>query len=279
MGSEIVARTVVGDLDLFGHAGQAKMYQEYRPVYPKALIDYVVNLVPEYKRNLYVDVACGSGQLTSGIAPHFHSSIGIDKSLEQLGQAKDAKIEWRSGSAFDLSLKDSSVDLLTVAQGLHWLVPYDKFFAEIDRVLPPGGVFAAVAYAFPKLLHCGANEIVEHFYVNILGGRKSPGDEGCLWETNRPTIDGFYADIPFPQNTQTRHFKEQVTLSIRHYTNYLRTLSAYRTLLRVSEPGLVDPIDDIEKKLTLIFSNATVEVEIDFFVVSYSRTNHSLVYA
>ena len=265
-----VAHTVGGNLDLFGHDGQAKMYRDFRPVYPEELVQYVASLVPDANRKVYVDVACGSGQLTSKIAPFFESVVGLDQSFEQLGQAKDEKVEWKPGSAFDLPFPTSSVDLVTVAQGLHWLVPYEKFFDQVDRVLKTGGVFSAVAYAFPKVLNPESNRVVRRFYEDLLGGLKSPGEPGCWWETNRPTIDGFYADVPFPQNHQTRHFKQYVSLTVEHYTNYLRTLSAYRTLMRVNQPE-TDPIDEIKERLAMNASNNVVDIEIDFFVVSFVK--------
>jgi ubiquinone/menaquinone biosynthesis C-methylase UbiE len=265
-----VAKTVGGDIDLFGHEGQAKMYREFRPVYPDRLVEYVASLIPDSDRKLYIDVACGSGQLTSKLGAFYESVIGVDKSFEQLGQAKDSKVEWKAGSAFDLCVPSETADLVTVAQGLHWLLPYDRFFDEVDRVLRPGGYFAAVAYAFPRLLDPGFNKLVDHFYVDILGGRKSPGEHGCLWETNRPTIDGFYADVPFPHDHLTKHFIEKVSLTIEHYTNYLRTLSAYRTLMRTTSPN-PDPIDVIHDELTSRALNGKVDVEIDFFVVSYMK--------
>lgn len=268
--SNTVAQTVQGDLDLFGHQGQAKMYREFRPVYPQGLVQYVVSLVASADRNKYADVACGSGQLTSKIAPFFKHTVGVDKSFEQLNQATDVEVEWKPASAFDLPFPASSLDLVTVAQGLHWLLPYDAFFGQVDRVLKSGGVFAAIAYAFPKVLDSDSNRIVRHFYEDLLGGLKSPGQEGCWWETNRPTIDGFYADVPFPPNHQTKHFLERVSLTVEHYTNYLRTLSAYRTLMRVNQPS-IDPIDEIRDKLIMLSPNGTVDVEIDFFVVSYVK--------
>jgi ubiquinone/menaquinone biosynthesis C-methylase UbiE len=45
------------------------------------------------------------------------------------------------GYAEKTELKDNSVDLVVVAEALHWL-EIDKFFAECDRILKPGGVIA-----------------------------------------------------------------------------------------------------------------------------------------
>lgn len=271
----MVATTSDGKIDLFGHEGQAKLYREFRPEYPEKLVSDILSLVDVSQRGMYVDVACGSGQLTKLMSPSFVDSLGVDQSLEQLGQISegDGRFRYVSGSAFDLPVNRDSVDLVTVAQALHWLLPYDIFFAEVLRVLKPGGVFVAVAYAFPKLKNAEAQMAVESFYFDLLGGGKSPGSTGCWWETNRPTIDGFYADVPFPIDAELRRLDQTVSITLEHYMNYLRTLSAYRTLLRSGES---DPLPEIEDKIARAFvtndvgkvipSELMIEVEIPFFI-------------
>ncbi len=265
------AMTVEGKLDLFGQGDQAKMYQEFRPVYTDAVVAEVMSRVPESRRHLYVDIACGSGQLTHQVAPFFKKAIGIDPSFEQLKNvptSPDSHVDYRPGSVFALPLEDDSVDLITVAQGLHWLLPYDKAFAEIMRVLKPGGVFVAVGYGFPQIVSPGsAMRFANKLYVDILGGKKSPGEPGCWWETNRPTIDCHYSDIafPFPESVVRKVIPVKVTLSVSHYCNYLRTLSAYRTLVR---SGTNDPMPDIESEINRESHKGTIDLQIPFFTVS-----------
>ena len=45
---------------------------------------------------------------------------------------------------------DASFDAVTVAQALHWF-DLDRFWPEVQRVLRPGGFFAAWGYAWPRL--------------------------------------------------------------------------------------------------------------------------------
>ena len=268
---QTVATAVDGRMDLFGHDGQAKMYRDFRPTYPARLVESIVSSIPAESRGLYVDVACGSGQLTEAVAPAFKASKGIDRSFEQLSHARintGVNLEYVAGSALELPLDSGSVDLMTVAQGLHWLLPYDAFFKEVNRVLKPGGVFCAAVYAFPQLVHEGANAHVQRFYKETLGSTLSPGQPGCWWDTNRPTIDCYYADIPFPYETKLTHFPERIRMSVSHYFNYLRTLSAYRTLLR---SGLPDPLVAVEAAVRESVHNEEIEVLIPFFTVSFAK--------
>ena len=47
--------------------------------------------------------------------------IGIDPNEKQLAQAKRAhNVEYRQATAEETQLDDSSVDLITAAQALHW---------------------------------------------------------------------------------------------------------------------------------------------------------------
>ncbi|KAF6033345.1 hypothetical protein EB796_008347 [Bugula neritina] len=54
-------------------------------------------------------------------------------------------------AAEKLPAEDNSVTLIQIAMALHWF-NHEKFYKECDRVLVPGGVIAALCYAFNKVL-------------------------------------------------------------------------------------------------------------------------------
>ena len=47
-----------------------------------------------------------------------------------------------------LNVEDSSIDLLTVCQAVHWF-DLDTFYKEVKRVLKPNGVLALYGYFTP----------------------------------------------------------------------------------------------------------------------------------
>ena len=59
--------------------------------------------------------------------------------------AQAPNIEYQQAAAEHTGLPDSSVDLITVAQALHWF-DLDAFYTEARRVLRPGGTLAAWTY-------------------------------------------------------------------------------------------------------------------------------------
>ena len=270
-----LSTTVDGRIDLFGHAGQAAMYREFRPQYSKQMVESVVSRIADSDRGLCVDIACGPGTLTELVAPYFSKTLGIDQSFEQLKSAAivdGCDMQYVPGSAFAIPVESGRVDFLTVAQGLHWLLPYEDFFREVLRVLKPGGLFTAFAYAFPRIINCEAQKALDSFYFGILGSHLSPGQPGCRWETNRPTIDCFYADIPFPREVITTKYPERKSLTLQHYMNYLKTLSSYRSLLRSSD-SKDDPLpklqSDLMDALSIESTDSLIEIEIPFFTVSF----------
>ncbi len=131
-----------GFTDRFGAV--ARDYARYRPRYPRALFDLLA--ARSAGHTLAWDCACGTGQATIGLAERYSHVLATDASAAQLAQAPVvANVEWRVARAEDSGLPSASVDLVCVAQALHWL-PYAAFYAEVDRVLRPGGVLAVVCY-------------------------------------------------------------------------------------------------------------------------------------
>ena len=56
-------------VDLFGRPGQAELYRNFRPKYPAEAKKYIVDSCS--KRDVYIDWACGSAQLTGSLAGKF----------------------------------------------------------------------------------------------------------------------------------------------------------------------------------------------------------------
>lgn len=54
-------------------------------------------------------------------------------------------VEFVLGFSHDTGLPEASADVVTASQSLHWMEPRPTF-AEVGRILRPGGVFAAYDY-------------------------------------------------------------------------------------------------------------------------------------
>lgn len=103
-------------------SGIANRYQRNRPDYPAELFQYLAMSCNDYQ--LAWDAATGSGQAAYLLANQFDQVVATDISQQQIEHAKaKPNIEYKVEAAEGCSLADNSVDLITVAQALHWLEP------------------------------------------------------------------------------------------------------------------------------------------------------------
>ena len=156
--------------DLF--SSSSKEYASSRPKYPRSLFDFLVGLVQHTNRAW--DCATGNGQAAAFLSDYFEQVIASDASKKQIENAQPRNnIRYEVFPAERTNLADSSVDLITIAQALHWF-DLDSFYKEAKRVLRKdnndcdGGVIAAWAY----WLHSVSREIdkiMRLLYEDILG--------------------------------------------------------------------------------------------------------------
>src|SRR6266513_4851400 len=125
---------------------QAADYARFRPRYPREMFEYLGRIAPS--RALAWDCATGNGQAAVGLAAVFERVIATDASEKQIANAQPhERVEYRVAPAEESGLESSSVDVIMVAQALHWL-DFSRFYAEVRRVLKNKGAFAASAYKF-----------------------------------------------------------------------------------------------------------------------------------
>ena len=116
-------------------SGVADAYAQARPEYPDALFDAIAEVVPGRAR--VWEPGCGSGQATRGLAARFAHVHATEPSAKQLAQhwaqpgTDVVSLAVEPGER--TSLPDASVELVAVAQALHWF-DRTKFFAECARV-------------------------------------------------------------------------------------------------------------------------------------------------
>ena len=107
---------------------QSKQYAQFRPQYPDVLYEYLASLAAE--RLLVWDCGTGNGQAAVSLAKYFSRVYATDASAEQITHAKlHEKVEYHIENAEHVRLDSGIVDLVTVAQAVHWF-DFDKFYTE-----------------------------------------------------------------------------------------------------------------------------------------------------
>lgn len=111
-----------------------------------------------------LDVGCSSGIITSEVSGYFNKTIGLEYDIVSLSNASEesrAKIKFCRGDAMNMPFPDKSVQAVICAQ-VYEHVPNDRLlFAEIRRVLAPGGI---VFFSGPNWLY----PIEPHYFLPFL---------------------------------------------------------------------------------------------------------------
>jgi SAM-dependent methyltransferase len=117
----------------------AELYARYRPSYPKALYDWVLETTGLAAGAATLDLGCGTGISTRLLAERGLDVVGVDPNEEMLAQARRAGgARYVRGEATATGLPDASVELVSVAQAFHWFdIP--ATLRELARVLRPAG--------------------------------------------------------------------------------------------------------------------------------------------
>src|SRR6516162_334445 len=98
---------------------QAAEYAKFRPRYPQELFDYLGSIAPS--RQLAWDCATGNGQAAVGLASVFDHVIATDASEKQIANGQPNQIvQYRVAAAENSGIASETIDLIMVAQALHW---------------------------------------------------------------------------------------------------------------------------------------------------------------
>jgi demethylmenaquinone methyltransferase/2-methoxy-6-polyprenyl-1,4-benzoquinol methylase len=127
------------------------------------------------RRSTVLDLACGTGDLCRELASTGLVPLGIDLSFGMLAAAR-TRAPLVQGDALRLPVRAGSVDGVTCGFALRNLAALPPFFAELGRVLRPGGRIALLEVATPtnRLLRWGHGAYFGRV-VPVIGGLLSDG--------------------------------------------------------------------------------------------------------
>jgi len=230
------------DTDFNDHFSEASdQYGQYRPTYPQELFDYLFTLSPSSDKAW--DCATGSGQSALPLSDYFTEVIATDASHNQIANTiKKGNIKYLVEKAEKTSLAPHSIDLVTVAQALHWF-DLEKFSNEVMRVLKTRGVLAVWTYGLLEI-NPAIDSVVKHLCNTTLGP---------YWPPERDMVDNAYRDIHFPLEEQNpRILTMESHWTFNQLIGYLHTWSAVKRYH--SETG-IHPVDALNKDLSTLWGD------------------------
>lgn len=195
-------------------------YASYRPRYPARLGNELAALCP--MRELALDCGCGSGQLSVVLARMFDQVVATDASTEQIASAEPCRnVTYRVAPAEESHLPSHSVDLVTVAQAVHWF-DLESFYVEVHRLLKPAGVLAFITYGRLVVNDETCNSIVENFYGNTLAP---------FWPPERELVETGYRTLAFPfDEVALPVMRMEADWALEPLVGYISTWSACNAL-------------------------------------------------
>ncbi len=162
--------------------------------------------------------------------------MATDASDQQIVSAElHRKIEYRVARAESSGINTDSVDLITVAQALHWF-DIERFFAEACRVLKPGGVLAIWVYERTRISpEC--KEVIEMAYT----------ETESYWPPERKLVENHYRDITMPMpEIPVEPFEMRLDWTADEMLAYMRTWSGSQRYMQANGS---DPIAIFEQEL------------------------------
>ena len=229
-------------------------YSLFRPGYPEELFDWLARIAPA--KEAVWDCGCGSGQASVPLAGHFARVFATDPSAQQIAAARQhPRVHYSVASAERSELADASVDLVTVAQALHWF-DVDAFYAEARRVARPGAVLAAWNYPRPEFADPELDRRFLEFYSGVVGP---------YWPAERRHVETNYTTLPPPPNElgfdELPHppFALELRWNLEQVLGYVSTWSA---TTRYREARASDPVSLLRAALAPLWPGAGQQVPI-----------------
>jgi SAM-dependent methyltransferase len=204
------------------------------------MFQYLGSVAPS--RELAWDCATGNGQAAVELAEVFDRVIATDASENQIANAQSHEgVAYRLAPAEQSGLESSSVDLIMVAQALHWF-DLHRFFAEARRVLKINGVLAASAYNLLQI-EPTIDAVVSRYYREIVGP---------FWPPERDLVE-IFAEIPFPfHEIDSPDFAITAHWNLNHLVGYLRSWSSTQRFIAAKQ---LDPLNEISDELHAAWGN------------------------
>lgn len=231
--------------DLFSN--QSNEYAKFRPTYPPALIQELISICPSL--HLAWDAGTGNGQFANLLSNYFSRVVATDISEKQLANAvQKPNIEYSLSDSTSVHIADHECDLITVAQAVHWF-SFDKFYAEVRRVMKKDGILALVSYG---LIHADpkVNDVILDFYNNTLSG---------CWDPERRYIDEEYKTIPFPfEEIHLKKYSMPYTWNIDQLIGFFSTWSGLQHY--IAKYGK-DPLPELRQRF---LSTGLTEFKVEF---------------
>jgi len=230
---------------------QALQYATFRPRYPKELYDFIFSHVKKFDQAW--DAGTGNGQAAVVLAERFKSVLATDISQKQLDQAEQRANITYAVSGETCKLPDRSVDLITVAQAIHWF-DRPKFYKEVNRVAVPGAILGVWVYGLLKV-SSSIDPLLDHFYTKVVGP---------YWDPERRLIDEQLKSIDFPfDEISATALTMNFSWTLAELEGYLNTWSATQKFIADRSKN---PVPELIESIRKVCPDESISVDFPVYL-------------
>ncbi|KAK4393718.1 putative methyltransferase DDB [Sesamum angolense] len=236
---------------------QAEMYLDARPTYPAEWYKMLAELTAHH--SLAWDVGTGNGQAALGVAEHYEQVIATDVSESQLKFAMQhprirylhTPLSMSDDELVNLIGTEGSVDLITVAQAVHWF-DLPRFYSVASRLLrKPTGVLTVWGYGIMNI-NPTFDAAVKHWFESTLP----------YWNSKIELLSGGYKELPFPfESVGLGSEGNPVALDIPKELSFegvVRMLRSWSAVQTAKEQGVDLLSEDVVQELEAAWGGANV---------------------
>ena len=209
-------------------SGKADVYQQARPNYAQAMLDFIASKWQIGEGSLVADVGSGTGIFTRQLLGLGAKVYAVEPNADMRAMAERLLGGYPNfvsviGDAEHTTLPDHRINLVTAAAAFHWFDP-NRFKHECKRILLPGG---AVVLAWNEMemsaeINRGRERIYKKYCPNFRGFSGGNDQENLI---KRDFFDG---------KLQEKRFANPLCYDRQTFIN--RALSSSYSLIE-SDPG------------------------------------------
>jgi ubiquinone/menaquinone biosynthesis C-methylase UbiE len=166
----------------------------YRPPYPMAIFQRLLELTPEHEAML--DIGCGPGKMSRPMTRLFKSVTAVDPSSnmialgQSLPEGNAPNLHWINGLAEEASLGDDRFDLMVAAASIHWM-DHERLFPKLAKHAKPQHVFAVISGDTPDdpPWEDDWTKFLEKWVPVLTGAPFDPVKKREVWQSYRDYLD------------------------------------------------------------------------------------------
>jgi ubiquinone/menaquinone biosynthesis C-methylase UbiE len=204
------------------------------------LYDFIFSHVREFETAW--DCGTGNGQVARDLAVKFKKVYATDISAQQLDNAHSAPNIFYSQCGEVTPFSDRQVDLVTVAQAIHW---FDRvpFYKEVARVAKRGAPLAVWGYGLMRV-NPEIDSLLKHFYTQTVGP---------YWDPERKLVDDHYQTLDFPfEEIKAPDFHFSMEWSLAEFQGYVTTWSSVQKFMKDRK---FNPVEELIVKIRPLWGN------------------------